>query len=130
MCIRDSYGRDESPVAGLRRRAALLGDLLDPLLQLLDAVTDEAPVRLQLRLTGAAGADAAAGSREMCPQSSQARQLIFELSQLDLESTFVRLGVQGEDVEDQARAIDDLRLDGFLERALLGGRKLVVGDQD
>ena len=126
----DRDGGIEPPVAGAAGGAALLGDLLDPLLELLDALADQAPVGLELGLAGAPGADAAAGARKVGPHPSQPRQLVLELRQLDLEAAFVGLGVQGEDVEDQARAIDDLGLDGLFEGALLGGRKLVVGDQD
>ena len=60
----------------------------------------------------------------------QARQLVLELGELDLEAALVGLGVQREDVEDQPAAVDDLDLEQLLERALLGGRQLVVGDQD
>ena len=42
----------------------------------------------------------------------------------------MRLRVLGEDVQDQPRAVDDLRLDRFFQGSLLSRRKLVVGDQD
>jgi hypothetical protein len=37
--------------------------------------------------------------------------------------------MQREDVEDQPAAVDDLDVEQLLERALLGGRQLVVGDE-
>ena len=40
------------------------------------------------------------------------------------------LGVEGEDVEDQPAAVDDLDAEELLERTLLGRRQFVVGDQD
>ncbi len=40
------------------------------------------------------------------------------------------LGVQGEDVEDQPAAVDDLDVEQALEALLLGRAELVVGDQD
>ena len=90
---------------------ALLADAVDPLLHLLDPVADDPPVRLQLALAGSAGADAALGARQVGPQPRQARQLVLELGELDLEPALVGLGVQGEDVEDQPAAVDDLDLE-------------------
>ena len=63
------------------------------------------------------------------PQPGQARQLVLELGELDLEAALVGLGVEREDVEDQPAAVDDLDVEQLLERALLGGRQLVVGDE-
>ena len=40
------------------------------------------------------------------------------------------LGVQGEDVEDQPAAVDDLDVEQALEALLLGRAELVVGDED
>ena len=93
-------------------------------------VADDPAVRLELALAGAPGADPAAGPREVGPQLGQARQLVLELGELDLEAALVGLGVHREDVEDQPAAVDDLDLEQLLERALLGRRQLVVGDQD
>ena len=42
----------------------------------------------------------------------------------------MRLGVLGEDVEDQAAPVEDLDLEQALERLLLVGRELVVGDEE
>ena len=111
-------------------RAALLGDLLDPFLQLLDVVAHEAAVRLQLGLAGSSGADPTARSRKVRPHSSQAGQLVLELRQLDLETALVRLRVLREDVQDEPRAVDHLGLDRFLQGPLLRRRKLIVRDQN
>ena len=64
------------------------------------------------------------------PEAGQARQLVLELRELDLEAALVGLRMEREDVEDQAAPVDHLDLEELLERALLGGRQLVVGDQD
>ena len=64
------------------------------------------------------------------PHLGQAGQLVLELGQLYLKTALVGLGVLGEDVENQARAVDDLGLDRFFQGTLLGRRKLVVGDQN
>ncbi len=105
-------------------------DLLDAFLHLGDPGPDDPPVGLELALARSARADPAAGARQVGPQLGQPRQLVFELGELDLEAAFVRLGVQREDVEDQPAAVDHLDLEQLLERALLGRRQLVVGDED
>ena len=104
-------------------------DLLDPLLHLRDPGPDDPPVGLELALAGSARADPALGAREVGPQPGEARQLVLELGELHLEAALVGLRVEGEDVEDQPAAVDDLDLEQLLERALLGRRELVVGDQ-
>ena len=120
----------QPPVAAARGRRALLADLLDPLLHLLDPLADDPPVGLELRLARSARADPAAGPRQVGPQPRQAGQLVLELGELDLEAALVRLSVEGEDVEDQPAAVDDLDLEQLLERSLLAGRQLVVGHED
>src|SRR5258706_355953 len=79
------------------------------------AGTDEPAVGLQLALAGSAGADPAARPRQVRPQPSEARQLVLELGQLDLEAALVGLGMEGKDVEDQPAAIDDLDIEEALE---------------
>ena len=125
----DADRRPQPAIAAAGGRLALLADLLDPLLHLRDPGPDDPPVRLELALAGAARADAALGAREVGPQPGQPRQLVLELGQLDLEPALVGLGVEREDVEDQPAAVDDLDVEQLLERPLLGGRQLVVGDE-
>ena len=115
----DADGRHHPPVAPPRRRLALLADLLDPLLHLRDPGPDQPPVGLELALTGAACTDPATRPRQVGPQPSQTGQLVLELSQLDLEPTFMRLGVKRKDVEDQPAPVDDLDVEEALERLLL-----------
>ena len=120
----------EPPIPAPGRRLALLADVLDPLLHLLDPVADDPPVGLELALAGAPRADPAPGPRQVRPEPGQARQLVLELGQLDLEAALVGPGVLGEDVEDQPAAVDDLDVEEPLERLLLAGRELVVGDEE
>ncbi len=126
----DAHGRPEPPVAPAGRGLALLANRLDPLLHLRDASPDDPPVGLQLALARAPGADPAARAAEVGPEAGQPRQLVLELGELDLEAALVGLRMEREDVEDEAAPVDDLDLEELLERALLGGRQLVVGDQD
>ena len=53
---------------------------------------------------------------------------MFELRQLDLQLAFGTGRAQGEDVEDQAVAIDHPALQGLLKVALLNGRQGVIED--
>ena len=46
----------------------------------------------------------------MRPCARQARQTIFVLRQFDLKRAFAGVGVLGEDVEDQRRAVEDFDL--------------------
>ncbi len=126
----DADGRPQPPVSAARRRLALLTDLLDAFLHLGDPRPDDPSVGLELALARTARADPALGPRQVGPQLGQARQLVLELGQLDLEAALVGLGVEREDVEDQPAAIDDLDVEQALERPLLGRRQLVVRDQE
>ena len=125
----DADGRPQPAVAAARRRLALLADLLDALLHLRDPGPDDPPVGLELALAGSPRADPALGPRQVGPQLGQPRQLVLELGELDLEAALVGLRMEREDVEDQPAAVDDLDVEQALERALLGGRQLVVGDR-
>ena len=110
----------EPPVARAGRRVALLADVLDALLELLDLVADDAPVRLELGLARSARADAALRARQVRPQPRQARQLVLELGQLDLQAALVRARVLGKDVEDQAAPIEHLDAEQALQRTSAG----------
>ena len=126
----DADGRPQPAVAAAGGRLALLADLLDAFLHLRDPRPDDPAVGLELALAGSAGADPALGPRQVGPQLGQPRQLVLELGELDLEAALVGLGVEREDVEDQPAAVDDLDVEQLLEGALLGGRQLVVGDEE
>ena len=122
-------GRDlvAVPVAGGRGSLAL--HLVEVGANLLDLLADEASVRLELALARAPGADAAAGAREVGPQPRQARQVVLERGQLDLQAPLLRLGVAREDVDDQRRSVQHLAVQQLLQAALLVGGQLVVDDE-
>jgi hypothetical protein len=135
--VRVADQRDrERGLARLALRVALLLDLFELFLEARDAGADDALVELELRFTDAApcttaraAAAAAAGlPLEMGPGPLEARELILEQRQLDLRTRFARLGAGGEDVQDQAAAVDDPRLrpHELLEVAHLRGREVVV----
>ena len=74
-------------------------------------------------------AGAAAEALEVLPHAPHPRQVVLELRELDLELSLGAVGVLGEDVEDQLRAVDDARVERVLERPLLHGIELVVDEQ-
>ncbi len=115
--------------------AAILLDADETAPQRRDPVASEAAVGLDLRLARSAGADAAvhapgAQALEVRPQAAHPRQVVLELGELDLELALGRMGVVGEDVEDDRGAVDHGDVERRLEVALLARRELVVaGDQ-
>ncbi len=100
-----------------------------------DAVARQPAVGLDLGLARAPRADAAvdapgAEALEVGPQPAHAREVVFELRQLDLKLALGRASVVGEDVEDDRRAVDHRHAELLLEVALLARQQLVVdGDQ-
>jgi hypothetical protein len=64
------------------------------------------------------------------PQAAHAGHVVFELGQLDLHLALGGVGVAGEDVEDQRRAVQHRHVELGLEVALLARGELVVGDDD
>ena len=95
-----------------------------------DPVAGEAAVGLDLGLARAPGADPAPEPLEVGPQAPHPRQVVLELGQLDLELALGRVGVVGEDVEDDRGAVDHRHAQRRLEVALLARRQLVVaGDE-
>ena len=117
------------PLALLASNAALRLERLEPGAEHGDAVAGHPAVALELRLTGAARADAATEALEVLPHAAHPRQVVLELRELDLELALGADRVLGEDVEDQLRAVDDARRERVLERALLRRVELVVDDE-
>ena len=113
-------------------------DVDEPALELGDTTVCEPAVGLELGLSGASRADAAAHacgaaaaglSLEVLPHAPHAREVVLELRELDLELSLRRDGMLREDVEDQLRAVDHPGRERVLERALLGRLQLVVDEQ-
>ena len=115
---------------------AVLADLLEAALEQRDLAARDPAVGLELRLAGAARADAgaertgaAAEALEVLPHPAHPRQVVLELRELDLELSLGALRVLREDVEDQLRPVDDASRQRVLERLLLRRLQLVVDDQ-
>ena len=125
---RDRRQRGALALGALHGARAL--DVLEAALERGDAVAREAAVGLDLRLAGAPRADSAAEALEVGPQPAHAREVVFELGQLDLQLALGAVRMRGEDVEDHGRAVDDGQADGLLQVALLArGQLVVAGDQ-
>jgi hypothetical protein len=100
-----------------------------------DAIAGQAAVGLDLRLARAPGADARRRGRgaqalEVRPQPAHAREVVLQLRELDLQLALGAVGVVGEDVEDDGRAVDDRQAQLALQVALLTRRELVVDGDD
>ncbi len=94
----------------------------------LNALLDATAVGLKLRFARAAGADAAAEARHFDAATGEARQPVVQLREFHLQAAFASVGAGGEDVEDELGAVDDFRLDGLFEIALLGRGEVVIED--
>ena len=102
--------------------------------QLTEAALGETTIDLELLLAGAAGSDPdrrpADDLPQVIPHRPQPGIGVLELGDLDLEPGRGGRRPAREDVEDQLAAIDDLALDGELQRADLGRCQLVVEDHE
>ena len=70
-----------------------------------DSPSDAAAVRLELRLTRPARADASGQPGHLDAASGQPRSQVLQLGQLDLQAAFSRPRMTCEDVENQLRAV-------------------------
>ena len=84
----------------------LLGHPLQTPVELPDPLTEQTPVGLQLRLTRPAQTDAALLPLQVGPAADQPRGQVFELCQLHLELALETARSLGEDVQDQAGAVE------------------------
>ena len=104
---------------------------LELVLQLADLLGDQPTVCLDLGFAGAAhDPEAATLAFQVGPGADQTRLLVREPRELDLQPAFAGSGAAGEDLQDQAGAVDDLHLPGLLQIALLHGRQRIVDDGD
>ena len=117
-----------APRPALRR--ARCRNARQPPAQKLHALRDQAPVGFELRFAWAAQADAAFLPLEVGPAAGEARRHVVQLRELHLQLAFGALRTLREDVENEARAIDDATTERLLEIALLhAGERVVEDDQ-
>ncbi len=105
-------------------------DLLQVLLEFRDPLLDDPAVHLDLGFTHtAAGAHAATLPLQVRPHTGEPGQHVLIMSQFHLHLRIGSLGPLGENLQDQARPVDDVgALDDLLDVALLGAGELVVED--
>ena len=130
--VRVAGERDQGrvgPLAGDALGVTLALERARPLAQERDAAPGEPSVGLELRLAGAARADAAAETLQVLPHPAHAREVVLELRELDLELALGGACMLREDVEDELGAIDDADPESVLEAALEARVDLVVDDQ-
>ena len=65
-------------------------------------------------------------AHEVAPHTGQPRQQVLVLRELDLELALARARPLGEDVEDEAGAVEDLDAQLLREHPQLRGRELVI----
>ena len=128
----DGHGVALAPLA---LDAADLAHLFKLLAQLLYLAPDVAAVGLQLGLAGAARAywrrPARSGlAHQVGPHARQPGQQVFVLRQLHLELALARAGALGEDVQDEAGAVQHLHAQLLGQHAVLRGGELVVEDRE
>jgi hypothetical protein len=94
-------------------------------------LTDQPPVDFELAFARAAEeAKPAALTLEMCPGAHQTGPLIGQCRQLDLQSALMGAGPLAENLQDQARPVDDLGLPTPFEIALLHRAQRSVDDDE
>ena len=93
-------------------------------------LADQAAVSFQLGFAGTAQADTALLPFQVGPAADQAGCQVLQLGQLDLQLALVALGALGEDVENQAGAVQHAHVQAFFQIALLGRRQGVIEDDD
>jgi len=122
--------RDGTAQATSALRAPRPGHALDALSEHLDAPADDAAVDFELRLAGTAHVDAGAEAREHKAFAAHARELVFELRQMDLQGPLERVGVLREDAEDELGPVEDVGVDGVEHCSDLTRREVVLADRD
>jgi hypothetical protein len=88
-------------------------------------------VDFELRLAGAAEKpETTSLALKMSPGSHEPALLILQVSKLDLQRAFARVGALTENLEDKAGAVQYLGPPGLLQVPLLDGRELGIDDDE
>jgi hypothetical protein len=106
-------------------------DLAELVVDLGQALFDQAAVRFELRLAGAAKkAEAAPLTFQMCPRAYQPASLIGQVRVFDLQRALARARAPAKNLQNKAGAIQHLCVPRFLEIALLHWRQCAIHDHD
>src|SRR6185437_5770840 len=102
-------------------------DLVEFALDARDAVFDHTAVGFKLRFTRSTKKpEAAALALEMGPGAHQPCLLIIEMRELDLQRTLASARATAENFQDQAGPVDDFRIPGLFQIALLHRRHRAI----
>jgi hypothetical protein len=126
----DGEGRHWDALALLALSSALPDYLVELAPHAGNFIADATLVHLELGLARVALHRATAAlAVEVRPEAAQARQLLLESSQLDLQHCLARLGSGGEDVQDDLLAVNHAKSRCILfPITLLGWRERVIKD--
>ena len=92
-------------------------------LDAVDSLTDLALVRLQLGLARPARPDPSPQTGQFHSPSSQSRQPVVELGQLDLQLPLPGSRTAGEDIQDELGSVDDLAIECLFDVVVAGLEK-------
>ena len=121
------HDRIRHALAAVAMQLAGALDLVELAFDAFDAVFDHAPVGFELGFARPAEkAEAAALALEMGPGAHQPAFLIIEMGVLDLQRAFARARAPAEDFQDQPGTVDDFRVPGFFQVALLHRRDRAI----
>ena len=98
----------------------------EAVVEILDALAEQAAVGLELGFTGSAQADTAFLPLEVSPAAHQPRRQVLELRQLHLQLALEGLRTLREDIQYQSGTIEHPALQFAFEIALLRRRQRVV----
>jgi len=111
---------------------SLCAHLLDLSVEVADPLADAAALDLDLLFTESTARPHSPSAPTDLPVvrvgADQARQQVVQASSFDLQSSFMRAGVLGKDLEDDLGPIQHTGLDGQLQVALLAWTQVLVAD--
>src|SRR5438067_2356552 len=96
-------------------KLAMLADLPDVAFQHADPMPDLAAVHFQFCFAGPARSNSAAETGQVRSMSCQSRKLVFQLRKFNLKLAFFGARAPRKDIQNQAGAVDNLRLEGYFE---------------
>ncbi len=120
------YKRNISTSTASAGLLTLTTNLFQPLLDLADTHTQQAPVSFKLCLARTAQTNTTLLPFKVSPAAHQSRAHVIQLSQLNLQLAFVRTRALGKDIQDQSGPIKHTAFERSLEVALLAGRQGVI----
>jgi hypothetical protein len=108
----------------------LRDDFVEASVQRLDAIGEQATIGFELRFARASQTDAALSALKVAPTSDQPRREMTQLRELDLKLTFEAARALREDIQDQARSIENTALQERFQVALLTRRQRVIENDE